>query len=260
MSKPERPPPSDDDLRRQAEQRLRERRPDDVRRSARDLDRLVHELEVHQVELELQNEELLRSREEIEGAAREYAELYDFAPVGFFTLDDEGTIQRTNITGATLLGVERSQLVGGRFERFVAAGFGPAFKVFLGQVFASEATEPCELGLRTVANPELFVRLEALLAEDGQECRLAVMDISSRRGAEEAREALVRDLQAALEQVTQLSGILPICASCKKIRDDQGYWSQVESYVEQHSEAVFSHALCPGCLETLYPDHVDENE
>lgn len=64
----------------------------------------------------------------------------------------------------------------------------------------------------------------------------------------------VRDLQAALGQVRQLSGLLPICASCKRIRDDKGYWNRIESYIGSHSEAEFSHGVCPSCIEKLYPE------
>ena len=67
-----------------------------------------------------------------------------------------------------------------------------------------------------------------------------------RRRSQELK--LIRDLQAALEQVKQLSGLVPICAHCKKIRDDQGYWQQLERYVSEHSEATFSHGLCPDCV------------
>lgn len=79
-------------------------------------------------------------------------------------------------------------------------------------------------------------------------------DISERkmRGAERAR--LIIELQEALSKVKQLSGLLPICASCKKIRDDKGYWSQIESYIKEHSEADFSHSICPECAKKLYPD------
>ncbi len=62
------------------------------------------------------------------------------------------------------------------------------------------------------------------------------------------------DLRDALGQVKRLSGFLPICASCKKIRDDQGYWQQIESYISEHSDALFSHGVCPECPEKLYPD------
>jgi hypothetical protein len=60
--------------------------------------------------------------------------------------------------------------------------------------------------------------------------------------------------QDALNKIKTLRGIIPICASCKKIRDDKGYWNQLESYIREHSEAVFSHGICPECTENLYPD------
>jgi CheY-like chemotaxis protein len=68
---------------------------------------------------------------------------------------------------------------------------------------------------------------------------------------------LVKDLQAALEQVKQLSGLLPICAHCKKVRDDQGFWQQVERYISNHSEATFSHGLCPECIPLYFPEFKD---
>jgi hypothetical protein len=67
---------------------------------------------------------------------------------------------------------------------------------------------------------------------------------------------LIRELQEALTMVKLLSGLLPICASCKKIRDDKGYWTQIESYIRDHSEAEFSHGICPDCMKKLYPDEI----
>jgi hypothetical protein len=75
-----------------------------------------------------------------------------------------------------------------------------------------------------------------------------------RKVFEDERERLILQYQVALSQVKQLSGLLPICASCKKIRDDQGYWTQIEEYIADHSEADFSHSLCPDCLKKLYPE------
>ncbi len=69
------------------------------------------------------------------------------------------------------------------------------------------------------------------------------------------RERLISELQEALSKVKQLSGYLPICASCKKIRDDQGYWQQIEAYIRDHSEAEFSHGICPECAKRLYPQY-----
>jgi hypothetical protein len=73
-------------------------------------------------------------------------------------------------------------------------------------------------------------------------------------------ERLVEELQAALIEVKKLSGLLPICAKCKNIRDDQGYWKQIESYIHEHSEAEFSHSICPDCAKELYPDYKTEVE
>ncbi|MHC4321989.1 MAG: PAS domain-containing protein, partial [Planctomycetota bacterium] len=82
----------------------------------------------------------------------------------------------------------------------------------------------------------------------------AILDITARKEAENEREKLISELKVALDKVQVLSGFLPICASCKKIRDDKGYWNQIEEYIRDHSEAEFSHSICPECVETLYPD------
>jgi hypothetical protein len=79
-------------------------------------------------------------------------------------------------------------------------------------------------------------------------------DITSRKQTEAERERLIADLREALANVKSLSGLLPICAACKKIRDDQGYWSQVESYIQKHSEAKFTHGMCPDCIKKFYAD------
>jgi hypothetical protein len=78
-------------------------------------------------------------------------------------------------------------------------------------------------------------------------------EVTKEMEAAEERERLVLALQEALANVKQLSGLLPICASCKKIRDDQGYWNQIEEYIRKHSDADFTHGFCPACLDRLYP-------
>jgi len=81
------------------------------------------------------------------------------------------------------------------------------------------------------------------------------IDISERKQAAQEREALITDLQKALQEVKNLSGLLPICSSCKKIRDDNGYWNNLELYISEHSEAEFSHGMCPDCAQRLYPKY-----
>lgn len=83
-------------------------------------------------------------------------------------------------------------------------------------------------------------------------------DVTDRKRAEVERETLISDLRDALSKVKMLSGLLPICASCKKIRDDKGYWKQIESYIRDHSEAAFTHGICPDCAKKEYPAIYDK--
>ncbi|OHD62366.1 MAG: hypothetical protein A2014_04900 [Spirochaetes bacterium GWF1_49_6] len=74
------------------------------------------------------------------------------------------------------------------------------------------------------------------------------------------KEKLIHDLEEALAKVNTLRRLIPICAHCKKIRDDEGYWEQVDHYISQHSDIKFSHGLCPECMQKLYPEYIDEND
>jgi len=80
---------------------------------------------------------------------------------------------------------------------------------------------------------------------------------TERKQAEMEREKVILQLQDALAKVKTLSGLLPICACCKKVRDDKGYWTQIEAYIRDRSEAEFSHGICPECFRKLYPDFAD---
>lgn len=82
-----------------------------------------------------------------------------------------------------------------------------------------------------------------------------IRDITERKTAEVEQKRLIDELQDALAKVKNLSGLLPICASCKKIRDDQGQWQHLEVYIRNHTEADFSHGICPDCRRKLYPEH-----
>ncbi len=86
------------------------------------------------------------------------------------------------------------------------------------------------------------------------------LQIKKRQRAEEQKDILIIELRQAVDEVKTLQGIIPICASCKKIRDDHGYWQQVETYVSSHSNAAFSHGICPDCVKKLYSEYADELE
>lgn len=83
---------------------------------------------------------------------------------------------------------------------------------------------------------------------------------AERKRLEQEKEKLIEELKAALAKVKTLSGMLPICAACKNIRDDEGYWHQIESYISEHSETEFSHGLCPECMKRLFPTYTKKEE
>ena len=176
------------ELRRRAELRLKDRQSKKApNQGDADDQRQLHELEVHQIELEMQNEELLDSRTAMEALLEKYTDLYDFAPVGYLTLDREGIIREANLAGASLLGIARSALINGGFGHFVSAAGRPAFGVFLQQVFESKVRQSCDVTLQVEARPPLEVELEAIAFESGQACRVAVTDITARKRAESDR-------------------------------------------------------------------------
>jgi PAS domain S-box-containing protein len=184
-------PPSSPDankLRRCAEERLKEQHPETgTGRTESDTQRLVHELQVHQIELEMQNEQLQILRDEQESVLEKYSDLYDFAPVGYLTLDRQGTIGEANLASASLLGIERSRLVKRRLGLFIAASNLKAFNVFLAKVFESKGKEFCEVTLVTDGKPRVEVRIEALVAASGKECRAVLEDITEHKRAEADR-------------------------------------------------------------------------
>ena len=179
------------ELRRRAEARLREQHagtgqaPHDA-----DTQRLVHELQVHQIELEMQNEELQIARDKMEEDLERYADLYDFAPVGYLTLDREETVRQANLACASLLGIDRSRLVQRRFGLFVAAGDRNAFGAFLTRAFASKAREYCEVTLLREDTVPVEVRIDATVAVSGHECRAVLEDITEQKRAEADRLVL----------------------------------------------------------------------
>lgn len=114
--------------------------------------------------------------------------------------------------------------------------------------------EKIQLNENELLRRDLEKRVEQRTAELRKTNENLSLEVAEREKAEQEREQVIVKLQQALAQVKRLSGFLPICASCKKIRDDKGYWQQVEAYIRDHSEAEFSHGLCPECAKMLYPE------
>ncbi|MGB7874287.1 MAG: sensor domain-containing diguanylate cyclase [Anaerolineales bacterium] len=177
------------ELRRQAEAKLSERKLETGPLPAEQTDvrRLVHELEVHQIQLEMQNEELMQIRAKLEAALRQYTDLYDFAPVGYLTLERDGTILQVNLTGAKLLGIQRGNLVNKRFGLFVSEQSRSTFNTFLEKVIGSQRNEECEVELIKDGGDPIWVHIEAACDntdEQGKVCHAALSDITKRKQAE----------------------------------------------------------------------------
>ena len=193
MKKNKNPSKGAAELRRRAETRLRAvATKGATARTEADTQRLVHEVQVHQIELEMQNEELRQSRAEVEAGLERYTELYDFAPVGYLTLGRDGAIQQVNLTGARLLGVARARLPGRRFGVFVGVPDRAGFQAFLKNVFASQAQAVCEVALLKEGKGPLNVHITATVSPDGQECRVVMVDITERKQIENAQLFLLQ--------------------------------------------------------------------
>jgi len=193
-----------DELRRQAEKQLRKSKLKITSPvTTEELQRLVQELEVHQIELEMQNEELEKARLELERSLQQYTDLYDFAPVGYFTLDENGVILGINLTGASMLGVERSQLLNLRFEKFIAAEYRSHFSSLLEKVFLSRVQETTEVALQKEDSETLYVLLKALVSANEGECRVALMDITAQKKAEIKQRETERQYRALFETMAQ---------------------------------------------------------
>ncbi|HOP41516.1 MAG TPA: PAS domain-containing protein [Geobacteraceae bacterium] len=133
--------------------------------------------------------------------------------------------------------------------------FEREFKKFLDTMVREEYTFP----IRNHRDDVRWIQLRTSTIRNEHEELLAVegiaLDITEKKQEEMERKALIRQLQKALNEVKTLSGLLPICSYCKKVRDDKGYWKQIESYISEHSELFFTHGLCPECLAHHYPQY-----
>ena len=125
--------------------------------------KVIHELQVHQIELELMNEELILAKEQAEIASEKYRELYDFSPTGYFMLSSNGEILESNLYGAQLLEIDRSALKTHRFGTFVSDGSKPGFAEFLQRVFETKHKQTCEIILTTKSNKPVFAQLTGIL-------------------------------------------------------------------------------------------------
>jgi len=161
--------------------------------------KLIHELEVHQIELELQNAELEIAKSAAQKAVEKYTELYDFAPSGYFTLSTGGKIINLNLCGSQMLGKVRSKLINSNLGFFVSDDTRTLFNYFLKAVFLTKAKETCEVTLLTPGAPPMYVHLSGIFIEDEQQCFLTMIDLTEKKKIEQKLHEVKEKLNLALD-------------------------------------------------------------
>jgi len=169
-------------LRQKAEEKLKEKQTEDnISAKEADVKKLLHELQVHQIELEMQNEELRQAYETSEIALKKYTMLYDFAPMGYFTLNADAIICDLNFTGAEMLGDRRFSLINSNFRFFVSDESKQVFNDFFHKVSSSNLKESCEVMLGYGNKPLTLVYIEGIATGDERQCLLSAVDITGFR-------------------------------------------------------------------------------
>ncbi|HEX3034140.1 MAG TPA: PAS domain S-box protein [Thermodesulfobacteriota bacterium] len=194
------------DLRKSAEELLT-KKPNDLGEPSTDTLELIHELRVHQIELEMQNEELRQAQLELEESRNKYTDLYDFAPVGYFTLSEKGVIEEVNLTGLALLGIERKNLISRPFFPYIAREDQGVFYSYRERLLKSNSQQTCELRIARRDGTPFYAQLEgmALFDADGKfsHFRVAMLDITARKQAEEALKREHDELEIRVKERTQ---------------------------------------------------------
>jgi formate hydrogenlyase transcriptional activator len=190
-------------LRKRAEEFLN-KHPEAIKEIASvDVKKLVEDLHVHQIELEIQNEELRRAQVELEASRDRYSDLYDFAPVGYVTVSEKGLILQANLSCAAMLGIERSSLIRKPFSRFITKDDQDVFYLHQKKLFETKAKQVCELKLIRTDRTQFYAQLESIVVEDAKgsipQTRATITDINDRKLAEEALQKAYEELERQVE-------------------------------------------------------------
>jgi len=202
---------------------------------------IVHELQVHQIELEMQNEELKRAMLESEDALAKYSDLYDFAPIGLFTIDQQGLIREINLAGAALLGAVRCNMMNRDFRRFVVPKDRSCFYDFCKSAFETSIKQKCELHLLRNGMHTVYASIDGIAAEDrsinDRQLRIAVMDITERKHMEEEVRAAHDLLELKVQERT--ADLLKASEDLRKAKEA----AEAASVAKSQFMATMSHEI-----------------
>ena len=207
----------------------------------------------------------ITKRKQIEKSIQEsetkFRRVAESAKDAIITADRAGNIVFCNTAASKMFGYPTAELIGQTISILMPQRFRKAHARGMAKVVASGESrlidETVEVHGITKDGNEFPIELSLSTWKSGNERFYTGMirDISMRKQSEKELKQLIARLKDSLAKVRQLSGLLPICASCKKIRDDKGYWNQIEEYIRHRSEAEFSHGICPQCSQKLYPQY-----
>jgi PAS domain S-box-containing protein len=193
----------------------------------------------------------------LSSAEARYKELFDTVPVGLFRSTPKGEILDANQAFLEMAGVDTiEQLIDKNFSEIHPDPMD--FATWRDKLERDGAVTCVESRFRGSDGSPVWVEIHAKALRDPGTRQIyyegSVENISQRKSVEREREQLIEELRQALSRVRSLAGLLPICSSCKKIRDSGGQWNMLESYIENHSQAHFTHSFCPDCARRLYPE------
>lgn len=259
-------PPPRQPFRRQAEKIANGTAADVEAMTSEDLQRLFRELHVHQVELEVQNEELRQAQFELADSRDRFSSLYEFAPVGYVTVDSDSKITRANMTVVKMLGIERNELIGAKFSDFIVSDEQDDWYLHRQAVFANESKRRCVLQMQRADGLPLDVRLESILYRDAEDqivrLHTAIIDISEARRAQQQVIALNKDLEHRVDEGISVLVLLHDVAAMANLTDSA---EQAILYclrrVCQTSQWVFGHVYLPAldARDTLLPTYAEED-
>ena len=217
------------------------------------------------IEYSLDITERKRMEEALRDSEMKFRSVTESAKDAIISADKNGNIIFWNKAAQKMFEYTEEEAIGQPLEVLMPEGFKAAHQEGLERHVSSGESrvigKTIEVNGLTKNGDEFPIELSVFTwtADEENYYTGIIRDISRRKQIEKERDHLIQSLQESLAKVKTLSGLLPICASCKKIRDDKGYWNQIETYIQNHSEAAFSHGICPHCVEELYPDLSKKN-
>lgn len=204
-----------------------------------------------------------KAEEALRESENRYRTIIDLSPLGFGMVDAQGVILDCNNALASMLGYEINELKGKNFGEITHPDDLKIEQELLSPVWDDEhKSYNMEKRYKHKNGHYFWVNLTATkmqsLSDDTASVFGFIEDITNRKEMELEREKLISELQEALKEIKELRGFFPICSNCKKIRDDEGYWQQIEQYIQERTDAQFSHSICPDCAKKIYPELYQE--